>query len=463
MKYLCALEAVNLDNLFSDCQDLSTVRGGGLSVLNIAESVVKGLNIPPEDFISGGASQGFLRLAAASAEEAETRVRNALMQSEILRHTTIMVAAVQDEGDDAFARQRALLKTRMRWAQLQSPSVVYPALSGQMVCDIDKVRPARQNGVISEFTSLRRELGRTEKKRLLREILGSPADKVEIVGDLDELSKGQTGNLTGKIAAFRFDGNDFGKLGHACRTPGAFRAFSESVQSGQKDFFRGLLLDSRGQLRQEWLHDQRLQLEIVVYGGDEVSFLTPARLGWKTLQSFYEAAKDWAVEGTPLTYAGGAVFCHHKAPIHAIKRLAGELADHAKTWSKNQHGSKGNYVCYQVLESFDNLGRDLDEFMEERYRHVGAGAALSLDEIGGIEEDIGLWRSHLSKRKLHVLARSILDGGEVDFEAAMKEMLEAKSSDAKKIRGQIEKLHQRIGDAVFVHLLELWDYAGVGK
>ena len=74
-----------------------------------------------------------------------------------------------------------------------------------------------------------------------------------------------------------------------------------------------------------------------------------------------------------------------------------------------------------------------------------------------------MWRSHLSKRKLHVLARSILDGGEVDFEAAMKEMLEAKSSDAKKIRGQIEKLHQRIGDAVFVHLLELWDYAGVGK
>jgi hypothetical protein len=60
-------------------------------------------------------------------------------------------------------------------------------------------------------------------------------------------------------------------------------------------------------------------------------------------------------------------------------------------------------------------------------------------------------------------ARQVQGGKQVDFATAVNEMLEAKSSNSSLIREQISKLHQRIGDAVFLHLLELWDYAGVGQ
>src|SRR5438105_11302315 len=91
MKYLCSLEAMNLDNMFRDCQDLSTIRGGGLSILNIAQVVRKALNADP---ISEGASQGLLIVESESAEKAEASVRGVLEGVEILKHATIMVSAV---------------------------------------------------------------------------------------------------------------------------------------------------------------------------------------------------------------------------------------------------------------------------------------------------------------------------------------------------------------------------------
>src|ERR1022692_2874333 len=68
MTFLCALEAVNLDNLFGDCQDLSTTRGGGLAVLRIAESVAKDLSARG---VSMGSLQGLLLIEGLSASEVE--------------------------------------------------------------------------------------------------------------------------------------------------------------------------------------------------------------------------------------------------------------------------------------------------------------------------------------------------------------------------------------------------------
>jgi len=465
MKFLCALEAVNLDTLFSDCQDLSTVRGGGLAVLDIAGAVAAQMRLPDADVITRGASQGFLRIEGTDAAGVEAEVRHALTASDPwLGHATIVVAACPEVPAE-FSRQRAELKAKMRWAQMQSPSVVYPTLLAKQVCAIDKVRPAR--GRHSDFTEGRRNLGRVKKKKLLEDLLTSTG--IEVVQDLEELADHQEGNLLLKIAVFRFDGNDFGKLAQDCQSSGDFQKFSLDVQTEQQKFFRRLLLDERGVVRPEWITPAgKMRLEIVVYGGDEVSFITPAELGWKALQVFYECAEEWpptepVKPKDPKTYAGGLVFCHHKAPIHAIKKLAGELADWAKEQGKKHRGGKGNDVAYQVLESFDDIGQDLEDFLAERYGSIGHQALLRLPQIRAIQEGIDQWRSHLAKRKLHDLVDRVLSGAAKDlsFDQAARPLLEAKPKSAENILEQLRPLHAELGHALFVHLLELWDYAGL--
>ena len=467
MTFLCAIEAVNLDNLFGDCQDLSTTRGGGLAVLEIAEEVAEKLKCK---LIASGSSKGLFDIEGTSAEEVEERVRNAATGG-ILRHATVMVAACLKE-EAAFARQLAELNARIRWSQMQAPSVVYPQLHGTLVCDIDRVRPALPRADLkkkrnqSDFTYDRRNLGRVKKQRLLLEILHGSDGDLDVVEDLNELSKdddGRFGNLGDKIAVLRFDGNSFGAVAEACDTEARYGLFAETTKQQQREYFRGLLG------AQEWWTGQETRkprIEIVVYGGDEVTFITPAWLGWKALTAFYQEARKWPplklAEDHVLTYSAGVVFCHCKAPIHAVKQLASELCDQAKDKAKKELGEKGSFAAYQVLESFDSVGQDLESFLGQRYRHTGRrGAFLGLDEMEMLERNMDYWHATLSRRKLHTTVQNLMKGKGEDLEKTIKSLVDSKSADSAGVAGTLRELYAILGNAAFLHILELWDYAGV--
>jgi len=280
--YLCAFEAVNLDNLFGDCQDLNTTRGGGLAVLEIANKVAEALHLEP---ISAGASQGLVRIEGTDPAAVEKSIREELDKLDLAAHTTIMVSACEEEGEEDFPRQLAMLKARMRWSQMQSPSVVYPKLHGRLVCDIDRVRPAVRRRDLeekenqSDFSHDRREVGKDAKKGLLRRILRNVvSSEFAAVKDLNQLAddNGRYGNAGDKIAVIRFDGNKFGERVAACVTPDSLKKFSRTTRDRQEGFFRSLINSEKGSV---WFTDHSppgIRLEVVVYGGDEVAFITPA-------------------------------------------------------------------------------------------------------------------------------------------------------------------------------------------
>lgn len=178
-----------------------------------------------------------------------------------------------------------------------------------------------------------------------------------------------------------------------------------------------------------------------------------AWLGWKALLAFYREAANWA----PLTYSGGVVFCHRNAPIHSAKRLASDLTDQAK-----DRGGRGNFAAYQALESFDAIGQDIDDFMRDRYRFTeGRGIVLGFPEIACIEGNMEHWRETLSKRKLHSLVTNLMRGGKVDRDTAIAQLLEFKNAASENTAESIRALHGMVGGAAFLHILELWDYAGI--
>ncbi len=107
-------------------------------------------------------------------------------------------------------------------------------------------------------------------------------------------------------------------------------------------------------------------METLLWGGDEIVWVTPAWRGWRLLTMFYESAKAWQLLGKSVTHSAGLVFCHHKAPIHEIVHLAKELNGMVKEKGRRQKAR--NLFAYQVLESFDHIGRALDDdFLRERY------------------------------------------------------------------------------------------------
>jgi hypothetical protein len=79
------------------------------------------------------------------------------------------------------------------------------------------------------------------------------------------------------------------------------------------------------------------------------------------------------------------------------------------------------------------------------------------------------WRETLSRRRLHALARE-LEGGEAPddrekrekhIEEKVRDLVESKSPESENAVAEVNKLRSRLGDAALLHILELWDYAGV--
>jgi hypothetical protein len=474
MTYLCHLEAVNLMHLFGDCHDLSTIRGGGLSVLQIG-SAVSGAQV-----ISSGASQGLLLVEAASREEAVASVRGAVGRhlGGLAPYATVMVEALEYDASQ-FGIQRQQLRAAIRKQQMQSPTVAYPPLGEGDICDIDHVRGARArtdmaepegpedrpHRVLSDFTYLRRKRGLEDKKQLLRRILHPDFQTLETATDLEQMVKDGpfAGNCADKIAVLRFDGNDFGTLSSGFARPEELQTFSDRVKAFQEDYFRRLLDPAQPRHAWWWGPGNRLRLEVIVYGGDEVSIAVPAALGFPAAKVFYEALAEMEPMGERrLTYSGGLVICHHNAPIHAIRDLAGELADAAKGRAKASvedggKGGKGNWLAYQVLESFDHVGRDLDKHLDERFAFCGGrGILLSPDAIGKYLEHMEYLRAKISRRKLHAMAVSPPAGGCL---AHVGSLVEDSRMKKEEVLDVLRELHGEVGsDAAFLHVLELWDY-----
>src|SRR5438046_1029460 len=105
-RYYLRVEAVNLTNFIADTQDLSTIRGGSLLLLNAVDVLprkVDGVELVP---LSTGASAGLYSFQA-SDDDAAKGVRDeviaCLSRQEELKYATFVVDYQPMHGDSEFA------------------------------------------------------------------------------------------------------------------------------------------------------------------------------------------------------------------------------------------------------------------------------------------------------------------------------------------------------------------------
>ena len=549
------VEGQNFAASILDTQDLSTIRGGSLLLRDLVGRAEAALCQRFPDAVrraTVGGSVGIWRVAAGTAAVAVAveDIRR-LLGSGPSRHLGFGVAAVADDGT-GYSRQRLRLRAAMQRARLAEVRVSYPELSAVEpgVCPVDLVRPIGKGTqqrigpdsenprhVIRTSSAVfdRRRFGTDKKQTLIREetaqtTLGVAAQEALLrdgrpfamqMGSISEQAappEGLRANLLDKICVIALDGNGFGKIQDAAlaqsdtieaqqrfdqglakmRSELIAQVFSRLIEAGgegvpcpEEEEVRIALVDPIRQGRKV------IRFELLLWGGDEMMFIVPARIGWQILEKIGEAAGNLTVLDRPVSFSVGAVFCHHDAPIARVKQLADGLCAHIKRLKPDSGGGRDGKAAtlfmVEVLESFDHVGMDLSAHLARRLpkplgREFSAGAAsafsvLDRAELGALRQaaealakgeggDMSRGRLRQTAFALH---RGAVPGAEfagarwVDYVRATKARLAGEAAWVAKERFAVHpgesapdaeaKHADDIGQARFFTLLDgYWDY-----
>ena len=426
--YALRVEGQNFKWVLYDTHDLSASAGGSRLLEEIPREVK---NVFDAQFAGDARSFDQIQSASSSAvyaccctEDKMKDVLNALrdaFRKDDFAHLTVAVAAIEvakggcEEAELTKRIKRNDLKrlsAAMRYAQMTAPNVAVPVdTKVKAACEKDHLRPKGAKPIYKWSDSVH---ARREKGKNFRRILASGAGNEQgsigtarTFDGLTSLNKPQDPrNL--KLAVISIDGIGFGGHFNRHSEDGAqLREFSDAMTKLQKGFEDSLLAkwlamkhapeEERRDYFIDKLSDDKfaedkdveeldpsdanvrlLRLQRLVTAGDDSLYLMPAWLAWEFLETFFEQKWEITIAGahTELAFRVGMVLCHHNAPIHRIRELAGRLAYQA---SKDGGDKIANPIAYEVLKSFDLIGPDLAKYREDRVHRKLSPDQMLLD------------------------------------------------------------------------------------
>lgn len=461
--YYLRVEGVNLSNFVYDTQDLNTIRGGGLLLLNSIEELKKKFNCKLEP-ISTGASSGLFGLNVNNIDEAKCikkQINDYINQDEKLKHATFVIDILESEkGDEESKKSKEMLIALNHWNQMQSPSVAVPSQTSCKPCEIDMVRPASyktkkgdEELYVSESVHNRREYGKEAKQKFYENLTGNKGYK--FVDEFREIAEDKSkGNLNNKMAVIYIDGNDFGKIQANIGTKEELEKWDETIKNYRKDFLSELLREANS--NDDWKNDGKIRLETLLWGGDEIMFVVPAWLGWWTLDFFYQRSKCWSFNDRLLKHAGGIVFCHYDAPIHRITSLSKSLAELAKEKCRGR-----NLFAYQKLESFDHIGtKSVKDYLNDTYGEK-IDFVLDGEKMSEISDKIKeLKVNEFSKSCLYEIVQHLVTNKAEPDDGFIEKLAKKAIRKDGSLKGALENLDNlfNCSYAKWIHIAELWDY-----
>ena len=185
----------------------------------------------------------------------------------------------------------------------------------------------------------------------------------------------------------------------------------------------------------------------------------PAWQGLAFVESFFSSTTGWTFGGEALTHAVGLVFCHHNAPIHAVKGVAERLAISAKDTTNR----KGNSINYVVLESFDHTGTDWNDYLKRVYNGqlFAACRCLSAADFASTLAALRTLKHGLPRSRVAPYIQSLI-AGNADPDKAEKRRDHDLDEATKSAASALCAPHTNCPLAGWSHCADLWDYLDEG-
>ncbi|EJW09344.1 hypothetical protein A33M_1554 [Rhodovulum sp. PH10] len=420
------------------------------------------------DLVFAGASQGLFRLdgseqaVAAAVDGLKTHLSTCGLVPEKtssgtprkslpLAHMRWVtgLAPIDGTGEAAEAAALRTAHFRARRTQMEDTAARRPVVPADRICRVGRTRPADDEiempwrqaadyGVdvtglsaddrapvpVSAAVKARKAVGRYARWCFHQDKLGWPADWRDEFGFVDHFQQmiaepyvdpkkpTMREAVSGKLAVFYADGNDFTKIRTEMGgSPDAFARFSHEAARLQEAMLRRIVDDTlvplagdpdpqvwrlaaTGRLREPDDEEERsgkrwLRFETLLYGGDEICWVAPAWLGMLLAARTFEAIRGATIEDPhtedphtkdkklhPLTIEAALVFAPVKMPIATARALAKDLADSVKCGKTNRLG----------IHAFESVEPPMGGLAALRKRLIGdeqafpaAHRALALD------------------------------------------------------------------------------------
>ena len=483
------VEAVNIDKFIYDTNDLNTIRGGNLLLLDAIDMINN--KFDDLDPICTGASKGLFKYKEKNEKISVILAKiRACLAKPPKKYSGLQYASFIVESqpvDEIFKRDKEILQACIRWEQYKNPTIRVPEINSKTditPCDYNRMLPGtkyiKRNDKeerVSESVFLRRNYGRDAKKSFYEKQL----KKLEyldtsFVNSFEELTERKNGPLANKMAVIYADGNRFSKIQNTfCTSPKKLTKFDLTIKNYRKEALTKLIDQMSND--KDFQNNGKLRLETLLWGGDEFMWVVPAWKGFETLKLFYDESSNWHFqveeEDIMLKHGAGIVFCSYKAPIHAITKLCKYIAEAAKEKAKNEcKGVKSkNLFQYIILESFDNIGQSLSTYRKKQFP---CPARLSLDgnKISDLETIFKQIKQHVSRRQIHEIAEIVINNNFSDemYQKFIERILQTASPEAQKaiinlqqsgLLGESSALNSKGLNqlpGIWIHVRELWDY-----
>ncbi|MEW6127212.1 MAG: hypothetical protein AB1757_09250 [Acidobacteriota bacterium] len=465
MKFYLRLEGVNLNNFVYETSDLSTIRGGSLLLLQAVKDIQT--NVAGLTEISTGASVGLFSFEVDDedrAKEKRDEVENYLKKTNFTyRHATFVADITLVENDEEFQKSREAVLALNRWRQMTAPQVTvpehndeFPSKDTSEICVVDKLRPAKAKRKfkddikdVSTSVAARRDYGFAEKQTFIKteldHIRKDHLVKYNFAWDFDQITRdGSKGNLNQKMAVIYFDGNGFSGIQSGLANQTELKKFDGKIKEYRREWLASLVEQMNNE--EDWqveVENERTKnledhyrMEVLLWGGDDSYIVVPAWKGWETLADFFATSKGWENPANPkekLKHAAGIAFCHHNAPIRRIKDLVKELCEKKAKCNRDK-----NQFVYEILESFDHIGKSLDSYLETRCPFQQDGTRKGINESlildGAMMQAVNpammqQLKDTLPRRKLVKLVQILLNGDSLpDIGKPLQDLLVACNS-----------------------------------
>lgn len=441
-EWIVRVEAVNFGATILDTNDLSTIRGGGLACLHVAEPVGEALarlsTTPPENLFSG-ASQCAFRIEtqtdeATTAAAVERRVRECMRAADGAKRTAphaymmhvVDIARVAEPGtaksiEEALAIAEARNRARQlrQWTQIPiafsqrakdadridgvSPATVgaYFPKGKVLISEDDRIDTVQSDSdlvPVSPSVKARRDYGRTARQGFYRHFLGDRLNSTlrgnppmlrfsqsfqDIVADPPR----EAGlSARSKIAVVYADGNGFGKARDSVGTI----EFSKQMERPRAELLKAatdwLAAGALGTADRTFAVEDRyrgqrvlgLRFETILWGGDEMAFVMPAWLAMTFVEGFFRHTADWKI----VKQQTNSHLTHAVGvAIGHVKTPIRQLRDIAKAAAdaaKEAGLREVNSVTFEIFESLHPPDRDLARWRKSVFGEHVEGANLAL-------------------------------------------------------------------------------------